>query len=127
MKQFLFLLTLILGFGFSAQAAGVATPNYGTSTITIGNTTREASTKKVATPKKNVFAKSGQWFKKAVKQDILFYVYVLVYVLGPLGAVSIALGLLSGSLPLIIGGLLSILASWLIVLLMLAFAKKESK
>jgi hypothetical protein len=127
MKQFIFLLTLILGVGFSAQAAGVATPNYGTNTITIGNTTREASTKKVAMPKKNVFAKIVQWFKKAVKQDILFYVYVLFYVLGLLAPVSIVLGLLSGSLPLIIGGLLSILVCWLIVLLPQAFAKKESE
>jgi hypothetical protein len=125
MKQFLFLLALILGFGFSVQAAGVATSNYGTNTITIGNTTREASTKKVATPKKNVFAKIGQWFKKAVKQEILFYVYVLFYVLSLLAPVSIVLGLLFGFLPLIIGGLLVILVGWLIVLLFLAFAKKR--
>jgi Flp pilus assembly protein TadB len=125
MKQFFFLLTLILGFRFSAQAADVATSNYGTNTITIGNTTREASTKKVATPKKNVFAKIGQWFKKAVKQDILFYVYVLFYVLSLLAPVSIVLGLLSGFLPLVIGGLIVILVGWLIVLLLHLCQKRK--
>jgi hypothetical protein len=128
MKQFFFLLTLILGFAFSAQAAGVATPNYGSNTITVGKTIGEPNTKK-ATTKKNVFAKIGQWFKKAETQDLLFY--ALAILLGAIGIhrlvagsepmiilwyilVAVGIGLAFTILTVITGGLFALLGGWLI-------------
>lgn len=83
MKQILFFLTLILGFAFSAQAAGVATPTYGNNTITVSKTIGEPSTKKATAPKQTVFAKAWQRIKSFSTNEIVFY--VLAIITGPIG------------------------------------------
>ena len=68
MKQVLFFLTLIVGFAFGAQAAGVATPSF-TNTIIIGKTIGEPSPKKAVVPKQTIFAKAKHWLKKISDTD----------------------------------------------------------
>jgi uncharacterized membrane protein len=85
MKQFLILLTLIMGFTFAAQTAQASIPAFSGISISAAQTMGEPNAKegqKTIAPKKSIFTKVGQWVKKTMEGD---NTAGIISYLGPIG------------------------------------------